>query len=171
MTVLPIRMWGDPCLRDVAVPVDTITDDIRALARDMADTMYAANGRGLAAPQIGQSLRMFVMDCQWKETGEHQPLYVIDPVISDLSEDRIAREEGCLSIPEVPLIVERPAAVTMRWRNLDGDIVARRLTGFEATCAQHEFDHLDGILIPDHADPDIRAEIEGALASIDEARA
>ncbi|MBV0910782.1 peptide deformylase [Anianabacter salinae] len=166
MSVLPIRLWGDPCLREVARPVDTITDEIRTLAQDMADTMYDAPGRGLAAPQVGVSLRMFVMDCQWKDTGEKNPLVVIDPVLSDPEDEMASNEEGCLSIPGVPVLVERPAAVTMRWRTLDGSVVARRLTGFEAICAQHEFDHLEGVMIPDRVDAQTRAAIEGPLAAI-----
>ncbi|MAQ84611.1 MAG: peptide deformylase [Maritimibacter sp.] len=166
MSRLPIRLWGDPVLRGIARPVGEITDEIRTLAADLAETMYDAPGRGLAAPQVGVPLRMFVMDCHWKDDGERDPVVVIDPEILDASDETATHEEGCLSIPDVPVSVTRPAEITLRWRGLDGVPTEQRLSGMEAICAQHEFDHLDGKLIPDVLDPDARAEADAVLAAL-----
>ncbi len=168
MSRLPIRLWGDPVLRSKAQPVGEITEEIRTLAADMAETMYDAPGRGLAAPQVGVSLRMFVMDCHWKDDGERAPVVVIDPEILDASEETAMHEEGCLSIPDVPVEVTRPAEITMRWRGLDGAVTEQRLTGMEAICAQHEFDHLEGRLIPDVLETDARAKAETVLAALED---
>jgi len=165
MAVLPIRLWGDPCLRRIAEPV-VVDDAVRQLAADMIDTMYDAPGRGLAAPQVGVNLRMFVMDAHWKDGDDREPWVVINPVLSDASDTVAPYVEGCLSIPDVPVDVLRPVEVTMNWQGLEGDMFAKRLKGFEATCAQHEFDHLQGVLIPDHLNADGRAEIAEALATL-----
>ncbi len=166
MSLLPILLWGDARLTEVARPVGGITPEVRRLAEDMAETMYAAPGRGLAAPQVGVGLRLFVMDCDWKETGERLPLVLVDPVIVASSEETAVHEEGCLSIPDVPVQVTRPAAVTMRWRDLEGATVERRFEGMQAVCAQHEYDHLDGILIPDRVQGPARAALEPALRQL-----
>ena len=163
MSVLPIRIWGDPCLRQVAVSV-VVGDIVRQLAADMIDTMYAAPGRGLAAPQVGVGLRMFVMDAHWKDGKERDPLVVLNPQLSHLSGECAPYIEGCLSLPGILAEVMRPVAVTMQWEDLDGAHHARRLTGFEATCAQHEIDHLDGIMIPDRIDDTGRTKISDQLA-------
>ena len=165
MSVLPIRIWGDPVLRQVAAPV-VVDDAVRQLAADMIDTMYDAPGRGLAAPQVGVGLRLFVMDCLWKDGAARAPLVVINPVLSDPSAEVAPFTEGCLSIPDIPAEVTRPAEVTMRWETLTGEIIARRLTGFESVCAQHENDHLDGIMIPDRLSDTGRAEIADRLAAL-----
>ena len=148
--VLPIVMHPDPRLREVCEPVGAPDETARALARDMLATMYAAPGRGLAAPQVGEMRRMLVMDVRWKE-ADPSPIVMIDPVVEDASERRVAGEEACLSIPGEPREVERPAEVTVAWTDLDGARLVRRLTGAEARCAQHEIDHLDGVLILDRA--------------------
>jgi peptide deformylase len=166
MSLLPILLWGDPRLTEVARPVGEITPEVRQLAEDMLETMYAAPGRGLAAPQVGAGLRLFVMDCGWKDDGERLPLVLVDPEIVAASEETAVHEEGCLSIPGVPVEVARPAAVTMRWRDLDGVVRERRFEGIEAVCAQHEQDHLDGVLIPDRAEGAARAALEPALRAL-----
>jgi peptide deformylase len=150
MPVLPIVTVPDDRLRAVSAPVGAVDDAVRRLAADMLDTMYAAPGRGLAAPQVGVLRRLFVMDPGWKD-GALEPLVCIDPEIADPSPDTATRIEGCLSIPDHPVAVTRPAAVTLRWTDLDGARHERRLTGFAAVVAQHEADHLDGRLILDHA--------------------
>ncbi len=145
-----------------------ITGEVRDLAWDMVDTMYDAPGRGLAAPQVGVGLRMFVMDCHWKDGFARSPDIVIDPEIVWRSEETATHQEGCLSIPGVPAEIERPAAVTMRWITLDGTPEERQLDGFEAVCAQHEFDHLDGIMIPDRMREEDREDAEDALRDLAE---
>lgn len=147
--VLDVVTWPDPMLRQVC---RGLPDDPAAVARDMLATMYAAPGRGLAAPQVGLPWRMFVMDVTWKE-GEPAPLVALDPELTDPSEARAERVEACLSIPDLAVPVSRPAEVTLHWTDLAGNRRSQRLTGIAATCAQHEMDHLDGVLILDHARP------------------
>lgn len=143
--VLPILQHPDPVLRRVC---RGLPDDPVQMAADLLATMYAAPGRGLAAPQVGFSLRMFVIDTGWKD-GAADPLVALDPEILDLSAEQATAMEGCLSIPGPSVAVTRPAAVTLRWTGLDGIRRERRLSGIEAVCAQHEADHLDGRLIVD----------------------
>lgn len=160
MAVRQVLLWPDPRLTQVCAPVEA-AEDLTALAADMLDTMYAANGRGLAGPQIGVMQRIFVMDITWKE-GLRAPQVLINPEIVAMSEEHVGGEEGCLSIPDTPLEVTRPAEVTMRWRDLDGQQQERRMTGFEAKCAQHELDHLNGRVIFDHLSDDERRRHEAA---------
>lgn len=150
MTVLPIRIYGDPVLRQVAgeTPLD---DWVQRLAADMIETMYDAPGRGLAAPQLGEPLRLFVMDCHWKDGVAKAPQVFINPSFVERSDDQAVNEEGCLSIPGVPVDVSRPASVIMRWTNLEGAAQEQSFEGFEAVCVQHVADHLDGILNVDLA--------------------
>ena len=154
MAVRPIVLWPDPRLGEVCAPVDD-PGALRDLAQDMLDTMYDAPGRGLAAPQIGVMQRIFVMDTGWKE-GAPAPLVCVNPVITDPSETMAERSEGCLSIPGLLTDVTRPDAVTLRWTDLDGASHSARLTGFAATCAQHEMDHLDGRVTFDRLSPEAR---------------
>lgn len=158
MSVLPIARWPDPCLMDTCVPVSEISPAIETLSRDMLDTMYEAQGRGLAASQVGSMERIFVMDAGWKE-GRSDPLVCINPMLQEVSEDRAEREEGCLSIPGVLATVNRPAQVQMVWTALNGARVVQSFEGFAAACVQHELDHLDGIVTFDHLDADTRATL------------
>ncbi|WP_412565298.1 peptide deformylase [Thalassobius sp. MITS945101] len=160
MAVRQVLLWPDPRLTQVCAPVEAGVD-LTALAADMLDTMYDANGRGLAGPQIGVMQRIFVMDITWKE-GLRAPQVLINPEIVAVSEVHVGGEEGCLSIPDTPLEVTRPAEVTMRWRDMDGLQQERRMTGFEAKCAQHELDHLNGKVIFDHLPEDERRRYEAA---------
>lgn len=148
MAVLPIITHPHPVLRRPCVPVGGVTDHVRTLAADMLETMYAAPGRGLAAPQVGVGLRLFVMDVGWKE-GVPDPMICIDPQILAVSDQMTTGPEGCLSIPGVPCRVTRPAGITLEWTDLDGLRQRADLTGFAAICAQHEWDHLNGRLCID----------------------
>ena len=152
MSVLPIRIYGDPVLRQVCAPVG-LGDDVRKLAADMIETMYDAPGRGLAAPQVGQALRMFVMDARWKDSGDRAPLVVINPEIVERSDQLVENDEGCLSIPDQYADVTRPAEVDVRWLGLDGETHEEHFAGLWATCVQHEIDHLDGKLFIDYLKP------------------
>lgn len=165
MTVLPIRMYGDPILREAAVaaPLD---DRVRRLAADMVETMYDAPGRGLAAPQVGEALRLFVMDCHWKDGVARAPMVFLNPLIVGRSDDEITNEEGCLSIPGVPVDVRRPVSVSMRWTDLQGAVHQQVFEGFEAVCVQHEADHLDGVLNVDLASEADKARIAPQLAAL-----
>jgi peptide deformylase len=117
----------------------------------MLDAMYAAPGRGLAAPQVGVTQRLFVMDTTWKDAAP-TPQVFVNPQIIWCSETATTMDEGCLSIPGQLVPVTRPAEVDLRWQSLDGTTQQARQTGFAAACVQHEVDHLDGILCTDHAE-------------------
>jgi peptide deformylase len=142
MAVLDILRWPDPSLKAVCDPI-TPGEDVRGFVADMFDTMYAAPGRGLAASQVGVLARVFVMDCTWKE-GTPSPRACLNPQILWRSDAMAVHTEGCLSIPGVSADVPRPAEVILRWHDLDWAVHEARLSGFEAVCAQHEFDHLEG---------------------------
>ena len=144
-----ILVLPDARLRQVADPIDKIDDAIKALAKDMLDTMYDAPGIGLAGPQVGEMKRIVVMDLA-KDGEEPAPIVMVNPEILKYSEDTVTSEEGCLSIPEIYYEVERPAEVTVRYTDLDGKVVERDATERLAVCIQHEIDHLDGVLYIDY---------------------
>ncbi|MAV46378.1 MAG: peptide deformylase [Alphaproteobacteria bacterium TMED89] len=151
MAVLPILIAPHPTLKAKAKPVKEVTDAVRALLDDMLETMYDAPGIGLAANQIGSLERVLVMDCGAREEDEEtRPMKIINPVITGVSEELSSYEEGCLSIPEQYADVERPAAVQVKYLDENGKTQERVFAGLEATCVQHEIDHLDGILFVDH---------------------
>jgi len=164
MSVLDIVHWPDPRLAEICPSVAEITPEIEALASDMLETMYAAKGRGLAAPQVGAMLRMFVMDTGWKE-GKSDPLVCINPMLQEVSEERATLEEGCLSILGVTAEVSRPAQVQMMWTGLNGGRYVQSFSGFAAACVQHELDHLDGVVTFDHLDAQARAKVEAEYAA------
>ncbi len=151
MALLPIVLVPDPVLRQVAKPVETITPELRRLMDDMLETMYEAPGIGLAANQVGRLERVIVMDCADKHEGEEpQPLQMVNPEIIATSQETNTYNEGCLSIPEGLGDVVRPAAVTLRYLDPDGQSCELEADGLLATCIQHEIDHLNGILFTDH---------------------
>lgn len=150
MALLSIRQAPDPVLRQVCAQVSAFDDALKTLAEDMLETMYAAPGRGLAAPQVGVSKRLFVMDATWKD-GFYDPQVFVNPEITHASAETATLEEGCLSIPDQLVAVTRPAQVSLRWQGLDGKTAAASFAGFAAACVQHELDHLDGILCIDPA--------------------
>lgn len=158
MSVLEILRWPDPRLAEICAPIQEITPEVETLAVDMLETMYAAPGRGLAAPQVGSMVRMFVMDVDWKE-GKSDPLVCINPMFQEVGEERASMEEGCLSIPGISAEVSRPSTVQMVWTGLNGARYVQTFDGFAATCAQHELDHLDGVVTFDHLDADTRATL------------
>jgi peptide deformylase len=155
MTVLPILHWPDPRLSTPCAPA-VPTDAVRTLAADMLETMYAAPGRGLAAPQVGHLIRLFVMDVTWKE-GTPAPRICLNPEILWRSEATATGAEGCLSIPGISTDIIRAAEIHLRWTKLDGTTQDEILTGFAAICAQHEYDHLDGLVTFDRLPPAARA--------------
>lgn len=161
--LLPILRWPDPRLSQPCAPA-ALDDDLRQLAADMLETMYAAPGRGLAASQVGRLIRLFVMDVTWKE-GQRSSQVFINPKVVELSPSRVLGPEGCLSIPGPVTEVERAETVRMHWTGLDGQAHDTVLTGFAAICAQHEYDHLDGILTLDRLSPEARARAEAEVAA------
>ncbi|OIO71547.1 MAG: peptide deformylase [Zetaproteobacteria bacterium CG_4_9_14_3_um_filter_49_83] len=163
MAIQTILIYPDDCLRQVAAKVeDPKADSIKALVQDLADTMYDAPGVGLAAPQIGVSLRLAVTDTDWKNgryeeaegaQGVRNLKVWINPEFIWKSEEMASYEEGCLSIPEYYEEVSRPAVVRLRWQDLSGAFFEQDFEGFQAVALQHEFDHLDGKLFIDYISP------------------
>jgi len=151
MAILPILIAPHPTLKAKAKPVKEVTDGLRTLLDDMLETMYDAPGIGLAANQIGSLERVLVMDCGSRDEEETpRPMKIINPEITGVSEELSSYEEGCLSIPEQYAEVERPAVVRVKYLDENGKQHERLFDGLEATCVQHEIDHLDGILFVDH---------------------
>ena len=149
MTVRPILTAPDPRLQAVSTDVETVTDEIRKLVDDMADSMYAADGIGLAAIQIGVAKRVVVIDLEQKE-GKKNPRAFINPKITWASDEKAVFEEGCLSVPEIWDDVERPARIKAEYLDIDGKKQVLEADGMLATCLQHEMDHLEGVLFIDH---------------------
>jgi len=167
--IRPILIHPDPRLKKRCDPVGEIDDDLRKLAHDMLETMYAAPGVGLAAPQVGVTRRLVVMDCA--KDGPAEPLVLINPQILHASERISTHEEGCLSIPEQYAEIERPAEVTVGWTDLDGASRERTFAGLWATCVQHEIDHLNGRLFIDYLGPLKRQMITRKMEKLKRERA
>ncbi len=148
MAILPILLYGDSRLSEACEPVTEVTVAVKRLARDMVHTMYAAPGVGLAAPQVGVSIRLMVID----PTSGNEPdslITLINPEITH-REGSVREEEGCLSFPEIVEVVDRPAVVSCRALDIDGEeFVIERAEGLLARAISHEFDHLDGVLLID----------------------
>jgi peptide deformylase len=149
--IRPIVKFGEHVLHRQAEDVTEITAEVSALVRDMIETMYAAPGVGLAAPQVGVSRRLIVLDCSPKE-GERQPLVAINPEIV-AREGECCEEEGCLSVPEYYAKVVRSETIRVRFQDLAGTPREIEAVGLWAVCFQHEIDHLDGILFVDRLSP------------------
>ena len=167
--IRPILIHPDPRLKKVCEPVTEITAEIRRLAEDMLETMYDAPGIGLAAPQVGVTRRILVMDCI--KDGPPEPLVLINPQLVWASEDQSIYEEGCLSIPDQYAEVKRPAEVRVAWTDLDGATQERHFSGLWATCVQHEIDHLDGKLFIDYLGPLKRQMITRKMEKLKRERA
>jgi len=152
MAVRPIRIYGDPVLRRKALRVREITPEIRELVADMMETMHEAPGVGLAAPQVGVSLRIIVVDPTFGE-GNGQGFAAIDPVLSNFGETMVTVEERCLSIPDIWADVTRPATVSMDYLTIEGEAAHVDAEEMLARVIQHEYDHLEGILFIDRISP------------------
>ena len=146
-----VLQFPDPRLKRVSEPIEKITDEIRALAEGMLEVMYDEPGIGLAAPQVGEALRLIVIDTDWKDEdagGERRPLVLVNPEIL-LREGSVIWNEACLSVPDFSAEVERAARVRVRGLDLEGNEVIEDASELRAVCFQHELDHLDGILFID----------------------
>ena len=149
MAILPILTAPDPRLKKKSLPVETVDAGVRQLMDDMLETMYAAPGIGLAAPQVGVLKRVIVLDID-REDVKTGPLFMANPEIVEASDDDVIYEEGCLSVPDIFADVDRPATCRVRYQDLEGETHEEDLEGLMATCIQHEMDHLEGILFIDH---------------------
>jgi peptide deformylase len=144
-----VLQFPDKRLRRVSKPVEAVTDELARLAQDMLEVMYDEPGIGLAAPQVGEAVRLIVVDTDWTEEGaEKSPLILLNPEIV-AREGRLRWNEGCLSVPDFQAEVERDEKVVLRALGLDGAEQVIEAEGLKAVCFQHEIDHLDGVLFID----------------------
>ena len=157
MAIRDILTVPNPVLKQVSKTVDVVDDQMRALMDDMLETMYDAPGIGLAAIQVGEPVRVIVMDLQEKPEGAAEdaegvknPRFFVNPEIVWRSEELAPYEEGCLSVPEIYDEVLRPANVRLKYLDYNGNAVEEDASGLFATCIQHEMDHLNGVLFIDH---------------------
>lgn len=168
---LEIVLSPDERLRTECAPIEVIDDKVKKLARDMAKTMYKYEGCGIAAPQVGELVQLVVIDCEWDgDKGPKNPLFLINPVIVEQSDEKAKGYEGCLSVPGVSFEIERSTSVTVRALDLEG-----RLMQYEAAnnlfcvCLQHEIDHLHGMTMLERLAPADRLrgmrEYQQALAN------
>ena len=149
MSIRPILIAPDPRLKAVSEPVARVDDEIKKLVDDMLESMYAAEGIGLAAIQVGVPRRVLVMDLAQKE-GRREPQAFINPKILWASDETTLVQEGCLSVPDIWEDVERPSRIRAEFLDRDGVLQTIDAEELLATCLQHEMDHLNGILFIDH---------------------
>jgi peptide deformylase len=147
--LLRIRLVGDQVLKKIAEPVREITPELKTFIKDLTHTMYITDGVGLAAPQVGVSLRIFVIDTTWtQDDGKKEPIVMINPHILE-GGGEILYEEGCLSVPGIYEKVRRYNSITLEYEDIKGDLCRIEAEGMQAVVLQHETDHLDGILFID----------------------
>jgi peptide deformylase len=145
-----VLQFPDPRLRRVSQRIENVTDELRQLAQDMCEVMYDEPGIGLAAPQVGEAVRLIVVDTEWTQEGaDRNALILVNPVLSE-HDGKVLWKEGCLSVPDLEGEVERAERVLLTATDLDGKEVAIRAEGLQAVCFQHELDHLNGVLFIDH---------------------
>ena len=149
MSIKDIITVPDEILKKISEPLEKVSINEKKLVNDLFDTMYASKGIGLAAVQIGILKRILVIDVSTKDE-QKKPISLINPIIKRLSDDTSVYEEGCLSIPETFIEIERPKICEIEYIDLDGDKKELRCDGLMSTCVQHEINHLDGKLIIDH---------------------
>ena len=149
MTIKPIITVPNEVLKKISDPIENVGDSEKKLVNDLFETMYNSNGIGLAAVQVGILKRVLVIDVSTKEE-EKNPLCFINPVIKKISDEKSVYEEGCLSIPDTFIEIERPKVCEVEYVNLDGKLKNIKCDGLLSTCLQHEINHLDGKLIIDY---------------------
>lgn len=167
---LPIYYYGHPVLRKHCAPIEEITDEIRKLAQDMIDTMDQSDGIGLAAPQVGYPLRLFV--CRNYIFGEDKnwtlspPKVYINPKLSSPSDRLLTDVEGCLSFPKLRLEIDRPDFIVVEAMDIHGQLFREEVEGYNARVRMHENDHINGVLFIDRIDAGRRKEIDPMLREI-----
>ncbi len=160
----PIRIYGDPVLRTKAEPLSDFNDALEDLIERMKEDMYDEDGIGLAAPQIGESVRLIITD---HTAGEQEPMVFVNPEITWFSEEKSDYDEGCLSIPGINVLINRPSSISVKAQDIEGkEFVLDHIEGLLARVIQHEIDHLDGILFVDRASVTRRALINGKLKKL-----
>ena len=148
MTIKTIITEPNKILRQISKPVSKVGNEERKLMDDMLETMYAANGIGLAAIQIGIPKRIIVMDVS--KDGKKNPMFFVNPIIKNKDKEKITYEEGCLSVPNYFAEVDRPQYCEVEYLDYEGENKILKADGLVATCIQHEMDHLEGILFIDY---------------------
>ncbi|MCE9572992.1 MAG: peptide deformylase [Deltaproteobacteria bacterium] len=165
MAVRPVVVWPDDRLRQASVPVTQVDDRVRTLYRDLCDSMYAENGLGIAALQLGDPTRMFIVDPKLAGKSEHDlPVAFINPEVVWTSDEMQKSDEGCLSFPDIYIQVERPMKARVRAMGIDGETFELEGEGLLARCLLHENDHLTGKLLVDFVGPLKRQMIKKKLA-------
>jgi peptide deformylase len=171
--ILPIVAYGDPILRETCAEIDHKFPDLNTLIDNMFETMYSAKGVGLAAPQIGQGIRLFIVDASPFAEGEDGDpdcqdfkRVFINPIIFDETGEEWPFEEGCLSIPNIREEVERKSTLKIEYYDQNWDLYEEELDGFPARIVQHEYDHIEGILFTDKISKIRRAMLKSRLADI-----
>lgn len=168
--LLPIRYYGHPDLRKKARSIDTITDEIIRLSQDMIETMIALDGVGIAGPQVGYDLRIFIRRFEGQNPdGEFylgDPEVILNPILSSPSKETISLSEGCLSIPRFEAKVTRPKRIHLTYQNLKGEIVEEDIDGFLARVTMHENDHLNGVLFIDRISDQDKRRVKPFLQNL-----
>jgi peptide deformylase len=170
MSRLPLRFYGDPILRTRCLPIESITDEIKQLVQDMIETMDADKGCGLAAPQVGHSLRVFVLR-DYVETPQgdvvlSEPRVYINPKLSNPSLKKVLDTEGCLSIPGIRAELERPIKIRIEAIDLEGRSFVEEVEGYNARIRMHENDHINGVLYIDRLNLRRRKKVEPLLQEL-----
>ncbi len=150
MAIKKILTEPNKLLRQISLPVEKVEETEKELMNDMLETMYAANGIGLAAIQIGVPKRIIVMDLSKKEENKKNPMYFVNPVIKTKNDQNLTYEEGCLSVPNQFAEIDRPKTCEVEYLDYNGNRQNLKAEGLLATCIQHEIDHLEGVLFIDY---------------------
>lgn len=161
---LEVLVYGDPVLRRKSAPIEAITAEIRQLAQDMIETMYVEEGVGLAAPQVGRSIRMLVADAEFDEETRPARVFINPEILESSGEWKF--DEGCLSVPGIRAEIVRPEMIRLRYQDLDGNVHEDEMHEIWARVLQHEIDHLDGKLFVDYLSPIKRSLIMKKLKAL-----
>jgi len=166
--IYPVTVYGDPVLRKKAEPITMDFEDLKGFVQNMFDTMYNSDGVGLAAPQVGQPIRVFVLDTTHNEEDEPAGIKkaFINPEIVEKSGDEWIMNEGCLSLPEIREDVLRPESVRIKYFDEDFNECEEVYHGFTSRVIQHEYDHLEGIMFVDYLNPLKKRILKGKLTAI-----
>lgn len=166
--IYPVTVFGDPVLRKKAEPISSDFPNLKEFVSNMFETMYNSDGVGLAAPQVGQAIRIFVIDSTTEDEEDEPGIKraFINPVILEKSGDEWVMNEGCLSLPEIREDVSRPEIVKIRYFDEDFNEFTEEFSGFTSRVIQHEYDHLEGVMFVDYLNPLKKRILKGKLTAI-----